>query len=151
MTNADLNNHIGHCYSCSVISSSQAHALRSALGGTGLDEHGHRGTRDQQTDHGEQHGSGGTGERQLGDVLDVGDLEGALVVLGQVPGILTSEGGSSICGCTGSDRELANEGAVVASRDLRLNHGVGGVELKTVQSVLTLSVGLQCVRGAFNG
>lgn len=88
-------------------------------------------------------------ERQLGDVLDVGDLEGALVVLGQVPGILTSEGGSSICGCTGSDRELANEGAVVASRDLRLNHGVGGVELKTVQSVLTLSVGLQCVRGAF--
>ena len=75
----------------------------------GLDEHGHRGTRDQQTDHGEQHGSGGTGERQLGDVLDVGDLEGALVVLGQVPGILTSEGGSSICGCTGSDRELANE------------------------------------------
>ena len=111
---ADLNNQIGHCYSCSVTSSSQAHALRARLV-----------ERDQQTDHGEQHGSGGTGERQLGDVLDVGDLEGALVVLGQVPGILTSEGGSSICGCTGSDRELANEGAVVARRELRLNHGVG--------------------------
>ena len=58
--------------------SSLAPSTRSVRAATALDRHGNTGTAHQQRHDREQHGSRGTSQRQLSDILDVLDASDAV-------------------------------------------------------------------------
>ena len=59
--------------------SSLAPSTRSVRAATALDRHGNTGATHQQRHDREQHGSRGTSQRQLSDILDVLDASDAVV------------------------------------------------------------------------
>ena len=100
---------------------------RSVHAATALDRHGNTGTAHQQRHDGEQHGSRGTGQRQLSDILHIqhgsgGIRSGVIVRLDLMKGIRYESDETFTCDLhIESDPEVLG----VAGRSLSLHNRVG--------------------------